>query len=98
MSDTDHLTRLHATVEGRVQGVGFRAFVEQTAVGLGLVGWVRNRWDGSVEALAEGPRPQLETFLDALRRGPRMAYVTTVIHEWQEPSGEFKRFSVKSSG
>lgn len=97
MSDTHDWHRLHATVEGRVQGVGFRAFVEQTAVGLGLTGWVRNRWDGSVEALAEGPRPQLEALLEALRRGPRMAAVETVIHEWQPASQEFKRFSVKFS-
>lgn len=89
--------QLYATIEGRVQGVGFRAFVEQTAVGLGLVGWVRNRWDGSVETLAEGSHPQLEALLEALRRGPRMAVVATVIHEWRPASGEFKRFSVKFS-
>jgi acylphosphatase len=85
---------LHATIEGRVQGVGFRAFVAETAMMLDLLGWVRNRWDGSVETLAEGPRPQLEKFLEALKRGPSMAYVTTVTPEWLPATGQFNRFSV----
>ncbi len=52
--------RLHAEVFGEVQGVGFRAFVLRRAMGLGLTGWVRNRFDGSVELIAEGSRVALE--------------------------------------
>ncbi len=88
-------SRLHATVEGRVQGVGYRAFVEQIAYELGLNGWVRNRWDGSVEVLAEGARPALEKLLAALQRGPRAAYVTDVQIAWLPATGEFTRFSVR---
>lgn len=87
--------RIHATVEGRVQGVGFRAFVEQKANEFGLTGWVRNRWDESVEVVAEGERPDLERLLAALRRGPRAAYVSEVKTDWLPATGEFGRFSVK---
>lgn len=91
-------SRLHATVEGRVQGVGYRAFVEQYAYSLGLTGWVRNRWDGSVEILAEGERQDLEKLLAALYRGPRAANVSNVQLEWQPGTGEFGRFSVRMTG
>ncbi len=94
MSENESV-RLHAIVEGRVQGVGFRNFVYDHAIRLGLTGWVRNRWEGEVEVLAEGERRQLEKLLDALERGPRMSYVSRVKHEWQEASGEFAYFSVK---
>jgi acylphosphatase len=94
MTETQN-ARLHATIEGHVQGVGFRYFVQETAVGLGLDGWVRNRWDGTVEVTAEGPRPELEKLLGALRRGPRGAHVSGVDFNWQAATGEFHRFSVK---
>lgn len=93
--NTDVLYRLHATVEGRVQGVGYRAFVEQNAYALRLRGWVRNRWDGSVEVLAEGERPELEKLLAALQRGPRAANVTNVQTEWLPATREFSHFSVR---
>jgi acylphosphatase len=67
------LLRLHAFVEGIVQGVGFRYYVQDQAARLGLKGWVRNRWDGSVEVLAEGSRDNLDHLLNALYRGPRAA-------------------------
>ena len=90
--------RLHATVEGRVQGVGFRAFVEQSAETLDLKGWVRNRWDGSVEVVAEGERQDLEKLLAGLRRGPRVSGVADVRFEWQPATGEFTYFSVRMTG
>lgn len=65
-------------VFGRVQGVGFRYFVHHTAVRLGLSGWVRNRRDGSVEALAEGSGDTLAQFREALTEGPSMSSVTRV--------------------
>lgn len=90
--------RLHVVVEGYVQGVGFRYFVCDTAQSLRLTGWVRNRWNGSVEVTAEGPRPVLEKLLAALYRGPRSADVHGVQPEWLIASGEFNGFSVKASG
>ena len=87
--------RLHAVVEGRVQGVGFRYFVEENAIALGLTGWVRNRWDGTVELVAEGERQSLERLLTIVRRGPRAAYVSNVRPEWPPASGEFKTFHIR---
>jgi len=87
--------RLHVIVEGYVQGVGFRAFVQDQAVRLGVVGWVRNRWDGSVEVVVEGERVILEKLLTVLYRGPRGAQVTGVAPEWSAATGEFKGFSVR---
>jgi acylphosphatase len=87
--------RLHTIIQGHVQGVGFRYFVQGKATSLGLTGWVRNRWDGSVEVLTEGKRTELESLLDALYRGPRGATVTNVDSQWQEAIGEFLDFQVR---
>lgn len=83
MNDGDD-SALHAIVRGRVQGVGFRFFVERQANGLGLAGWVRNISDGAVEVLAEGAMPQLEALLASLQRGPRFAQVEAVESDWRE--------------
>jgi acylphosphatase len=86
--------RLHAEVYGLVQGVGFRMFVRAEALQLGVVGWVRNRWDDSVELVAEGDRARLEALLAALQRGPLGAEVERVDEEWLPTTGEFKQFGV----
>ena len=65
-------------VRGRVQGVGFRWFVEREAHILGIAGWVRNNHDGSVEVLAQGTRDQLSGLHGRLREGPRAARVDAV--------------------
>ena len=93
-----NLARLHATVYGRVQGVNFRYFVAQCARRLHLTGWVRNRFDGTVEVLAEGGRENLETLIQELHRGSRSSHVTEVEHEWQEATGEFEDFRVRGTG
>lgn len=90
-----HQARLHAVVEGRVQGVGFRAFVLERALKLGLTGWVRNRWDGTVEVVAEGLKADLEKLVTDLNRGPH-TYTTSNVHsEWLPATGEFTRFQVR---
>lgn len=91
------MERLHCVVQGRVQGVGFRAFVRGQALKLGLTGWVRNVGYDQVEVIAEGPRNQLETLLDFLRRGPSAARVDTVTPEWSSATGEFQGFQVRAS-
>ena len=68
----------HVVVHGRVQGVGFRAFVEDTAESLGLEGWVRNRRDGTVEAVFAGPEPPVTAALEACRAGPRHGHVDRI--------------------
>lgn len=89
--------RLHVRVSGRVQGVGFRAFVLEAARRLELTGWVRNVGADGVESVAEGPRPKLESFLETVRVGPRAARVDQVRVEWEPPSGEFHGFEVRRS-
>jgi acylphosphatase len=82
-------------VRGRVQGVGFRATTFDEARRLGLAGWARNRVDGSVEVLAEGPEPQLKLFLEYLHHGPRGAHVTGVNEDWSEEQGAPMPFQIK---
>lgn len=65
-------------VLGRVQGVGFRYFVQRAAVELGVSGWVRNRPDGSVEAWAEGTEEQVDQMRAVLREGPRISRVDRI--------------------
>lgn len=87
--------RLHAFVEGDVQGVGYRNFVTDNARSLSLTGWVRNRFDGSVEVLAEGPRSYLDVLIDALRQGPRSARVSEVRTEWLPAQDAFSEFKIR---
>ncbi|MBV8888284.1 MAG: acylphosphatase [Alphaproteobacteria bacterium] len=68
-------------ISGRVQGVGYRFWAEQTAHRLGLQGWVRNRADGSVEILATGMAANIAALAEACRRGPRAADVEHVAVE-----------------
>jgi acylphosphatase len=75
---TDTSRTVHLRIEGRVQGVGYRAFVEMRAAELGLSGWVRNRRDGSVEAVVQGPNAAVDAMLDRCRSGPPGARVDRV--------------------
>ena len=68
----------HVMISGRVQGVGYRAWVESEATARGLEGWVRNRRDGSVEAVFSGPEDVVAEMIAACRRGPRSARVDKV--------------------
>ncbi len=80
-------TAVHVIVEGRVQGVGFRAFVEREANARRLAGWVRNRADGTVEAVFAGDAALVRTMVEACHRGPRLASVRSVktaIHPEQD--------------
>ncbi|MEX0753198.1 MAG: acylphosphatase [Xanthobacteraceae bacterium] len=68
----------HVTIRGRVQGVGFRAWTDYIAREVGLEGWVRNRRDGTVEAVFAGPAPAVARMVDACGRGPPGAVVEAV--------------------
>jgi len=72
------MATVHLRIAGRVQGVGYRYALQAEAVRLGITGWVRNRADGSVEALAQGPQQALETLAAWARRGPPAARVSEV--------------------
>ncbi len=89
--------RLHAFVKGYVQGVGFRFFVLSYGQNLNLQGWVRNRFNGQVEVLAEGPKIVLESLLEKLQEGPPSAQVDEVIADWYPPDGDLPPFTVLAS-
>lgn len=88
------LAGLHIIIEGRVQGVGFRYFSKENALNLGLVGWVRNTFEGNVEGYAEGSKENLEKWVNILHKGPRSSFVTAIKQEWKEPQGKFKNFQI----
>ena len=89
--------RIRLVIEGRVQGVLFRESTRRQAVALGVSGWVRNRSDGSVEVLAEGPEEKIRTLTTWCHHGPPSARVTRV-HETEEPwQGEFSTFDIEFS-
>ncbi len=91
------LARLHIWVAGRVQGVGFRAFVQHTAYSLRLNGWVRNVGYDHVEVVAEGSPAVLEHFADIVRAGPAGSRVDNFRMERETATGEFTRFEVRPS-
>ena len=97
MADKEH-ARLHASIHGYVQGVGFRFFVYHHAINLNLKGWVRNRFNGSVEVVAEGPKSALDFFMDYLKEGPPGSDVAEITEEWQNFQDEFSEFSILASG
>jgi acylphosphatase len=68
----------HVVIRGRVQGVGFRAWTEYTALEQGLEGWVRNRRDGAVEAVFAGPPEAVAEMIESCRQGPPGAHVHAV--------------------
>jgi acylphosphatase len=68
----------HVSIRGRVQGVGYRAFVEREALTAGIQGWVRNCHDGSVEAVFCGPADAVDRLVGACRRGPYAARVDAI--------------------
>jgi acylphosphatase len=90
-----HVVRLYAKVHGFVQGVSFRYYTQRQAQALGLVGWVRNCFDGTVEVVAEGDQEIVRKLLSWLRRGPPSAEVEKVEEQWHEPRGEFRGFEVR---
>ena len=73
------VTTVHVRIEGKVQGVWYRAWTEKTAAALGLEGWVRNRQDGTVEAVFKGAQSLVEQMVTACHDGPEDARVTAVI-------------------
>ena len=84
-------------VRGRVQGVGFRWFVEREAHILGIAGWVRNNSDGSVEILAQGTRDQLSGLHSRLRQGPRAARVDAVEEAQATPVAHVSSFRIEGA-
>ncbi len=87
--------RLHVVIEGRVQGVFFRASTREEAYSLGLNGWVKNCSDGRVEAVFEGKRDNVGQVLKWCQKGPPGAMVKNVEVNWGDVTGEFDTFSIE---
>lgn len=87
--------RAEVRVNGRVQGVCFRHYTQQTAEEHGVGGWCRNRPDGSVEAVFEGEEAAVRAVVDWCRQGPKLARVDDLQVEWTVASGEFSGFAVR---
>lgn len=85
---TGAVLRRRLRVDGRVQGVGYRASLARRAAGAGLAGWVRNTPDGAVEAELEGPAAEVEAVVAWCRGGPPLARVTGVTVTALEPTGD----------
>jgi len=98
MTSTEKVTQARRfVVRGRVQGVGFRWFVEREAHVLGVSGWVRNNADGSVEVLAQGTRDQLLGLRSRLRQGPRAARVDDVEESEVGPVAGLSSFRIEGA-
>ncbi len=87
--------RAHVFVEGRVQGVFFRANTREEANLLGLTGWVKNCWDGRVEAVFEGEREKIEKVISWCKKGPPGSLVKNVEINWEQATGECDTFSIE---
>lgn len=88
------MKRVHMVISGDVIGVGFRSWARFQAKASGLTGWVKNRSDKTVEAVAEGNPEALEKFIELCKRGPDVAWVEHVDVEWSRSTGEFLDFRV----
>jgi len=86
----------NAIVSGRVQGVGYRYYVQREADRLGIFGTVRNNYDGSVEIFAQGEEETLNEFLGRIRKGPMFTYISDVDVQWDtiKPDEKLKEFRI----
>ena len=81
-------------ITGKVQGVGFRFFVQQQAQKLGINGWVSNKSNGDVEALAQGEKADLEQFIAKVKEGPTFSRVDNVNLEWMNKGEQYFGFEI----
>ena len=86
--------RTYLIIEGRVQGVWFRDSARREAITLGVLGWVKNRPDGTVEVLVEGPEEQVKKFVTWCHKGSSLSQVRQVHETREEWKGQFKSFDI----
>lgn len=87
--------RAHLIVSGRVQGVCFRAETQRAARTFGVSGWVRNKRDGTVEAIVEGAKKDVISLINWCNAGPSLSRVEKVAVTWQDSLGEFSGFGIR---
>jgi acylphosphatase len=87
--------RAYISVSGRVQGVGFRYSIQREAKKLNITGFARNVSNGDVEIIAEGEEENLKQLIDFCKKGPLIARVDNVNHEFSDYKGEFNNFRTR---
>lgn len=97
MAASERTVAIQMTIRGRVQGVGFRYYTHREARRRNLGGWVKNKYDGTVEVYAEGPEEQITEFERWLRQGPPAAHVTDVSVRRPHPTEAYPRFTIEYS-
>ena len=85
---------VYITIKGKVQGVSFRYFTLKQAQVLNIVGWVRNKPNGTVEAVAQGDKINLELFIKILQRGPSFSRVDDVTLNWEHAENDYTDFAI----
>jgi acylphosphatase len=90
----DKLEQVKVVICGRVQGVGFRWWVQKQAQSLKLSGWIKNLDDGRVEVLAQGNKGNLDILLKSLKNGPRFSKVNKIDISWEKEKNEFEGFEI----
>ena len=90
----ENSVRAHVVISGRVQGVCYRMETQRAAKGIDVSGWVKNRLDGTVEAVFEGNRKQVDQIIEWCRKGPALAQVSNIEIRWESATGEFADFDI----
>ena len=88
--------RVELNIQGRVQGVFYRQSTKETALRLGLTGWTKNCWDGSVRAIFEGEKDAVDAAVKWCRQGPEEAVVSEIEEKWLDFVGKFDGFGIRS--
>ena len=88
------MIEIHCVITGKVQGVAYRTYVQESATELDLVGYVKNMTDGSVEVVAQGGPDILKDFVEYLHEGSLLSKVEGVAVDWRSPSATFSEFSL----
>jgi acylphosphatase len=96
-TNPNEILRVHMWVKGRVQAVGFRAHVEYYALQIGVLGWVRNIGQDTVETVAEGTRMQIDQFIEMVNKGPTASRVDEARVKYEPTTGRLDGFTVKHS-
>ncbi|HLA88397.1 MAG TPA: acylphosphatase [Anaerolineales bacterium] len=96
-SNPNEQIRAHIWIKGRVQNVGFRAYVEYKALHIGVLGWVRNIGQDTVETVAEGTRIQIDEFIEMVKQGPSASHVDEARIEYEPLTDQLSGFTVKRS-
>jgi len=87
--------RAHIYIDGKVQGVGFRNYIQRKAQTLDVTGWVKNLEDGRVEAVFEGEEMDVDQMIEACFEGPPAANVVDIEENWEKASGDIYGFDIK---